>query len=109
VAAHTTGKTLRENVVVRQFAQANDWIFAGNDPAMDATEPEKVLELKREVEEIKLHRMAKVHDLLEIWQGSHNLHATQKKSRAQNKPMTAIGYISDTEAIVKASWSNFQH
>ena len=23
--------------------------------------------------------------------------------------MTAIGYISDTEEIVKASWSNFQH
>jgi len=23
--------------------------------------------------------------------------------------MTAVGYISDTEEIVKASWSNFQH
>jgi hypothetical protein len=23
--------------------------------------------------------------------------------------MTAIGYISDTEEIVKASWSNFHH
>jgi len=27
----------------------------------------------------------------------------------QNKQMTAVGYISDTEEIVKASWSNFQH
>jgi hypothetical protein len=23
--------------------------------------------------------------------------------------MTAVGYISDTEEIVKASWSNFHH
>jgi hypothetical protein len=44
-----------------------------------------------------------------MWQGSQNLHATQKESRAQNKQMTAVGYCSDTEEIVKASWSLFQH
>ena len=44
-----------------------------------------------------------------MWQGSQNLHATQKESQAQNKQMTAVGYISDTEEIIKASWSNFQH
>jgi len=32
-----------------------------------------------------------------------------KKSRAQNKKMTAVGYILDTEEILKASWSLFQH
>jgi hypothetical protein len=53
--------------------------------------------------------MAKVHDFLEMWQGSQNLHATQKESRAQNKQMTAVGYISDTEEIVKASLSLFPH
>jgi hypothetical protein len=47
--------------------------------------------------------MAKVHDLLEMWQGSQNLHATQQESRAENKQMTTVGYISDTEEIVKAS------
>jgi len=66
-------------------------------------------ELKKEVEERKLHRMAKVHDFLEMWQGSQNLCATQKESRAQNKQMTAVGYISDMEEIIKASWSYFQH
>jgi len=65
--------------------------------------------MKKEVEERKLHRMAKVHDFLEMWQGSQNLRATQKESRAHNKQMTAVGYISDTEEIVKASWSLFQH
>jgi hypothetical protein len=50
--------------------------------------------------------MAKVHDLLEMWQGSQNLHATQQESRAENKQMTAVGYISDTEEIVKASCIN---
>jgi len=52
--------------------------------------------------------MAKVHDFWEMWQGSHNLHATQKESRAQNEQMTAVGYISDTEVIVKASLILFQ-
>jgi len=65
--------------------------------------------MKKEAEEWKLHRMAKVPDVLEIWQGSQNLRATQKGSSAQNKQMTAIGYISDTEEIVKASWSLFHH
>jgi len=53
--------------------------------------------------------MAKVHDFLGMWQGSQNLRATQKESRAQNKQMTAVGYIWDTEEMVKASWSFFQH
>jgi len=53
--------------------------------------------------------MAKVHDILQIWQGSQNLRATQKESRAQNKQMTAVGYISDTEDIINASWSLFEH
>jgi len=47
--------------------------------------------------------MAKVHDFLEMRQGSQNLRAAKKKSHAQNKQMTAVGYISDTEEIVKAS------
>ena len=56
-----------------------------------------------------MHRMAKVHDFLEMWQGSQNPHATQKESRAQNKQMTGVGYISDTEEIVKSSCSLFHH
>jgi hypothetical protein len=51
--------------------------------------------------------MAKVHAFLEMCQGSQNLRATQKESCAQNKQMTAVGYISDTKEIVKASWSLF--
>ena len=53
--------------------------------------------------------MTEVHDFLEMRQGSQNLRATQKESHAQNKQMTAVGYISDTEDIINASWSNFQH
>ena len=53
--------------------------------------------------------MAKVHDFMEMWQGSQNLQATQKESRAEYKQMTGVGYISDTEEIVKTSWSLFQH
>jgi len=50
-----------------------------------------------------------VHEYLEVWQGSQNLCATKKESHTQTKQMTAIGCISDTEEIVKASWSNIQH
>jgi hypothetical protein len=53
--------------------------------------------------------MAKVHDFLEMWQGSHTLRASQMESRAQNKQRTAVGYILVNEEIVKASWSLFHH
>jgi len=107
--SQTTGETLREMVIVRQFARANNRLLAGDDPELDRTSADNDMEMKREAEQKKLHQMAKVHDILEMWQGSQNLRATQKGSHAQNKQMTAIGYISDTEEIVKASWSLFQH
>jgi len=105
----TTGETLRKEVVVRQFARANNGILAGTDPELDTMSTESDSEMKKEAEERKLHRMAKVHDFLEMWQGCQNLRATQKESRAQHKQMTAVGYISDTAEIVKSSWSLFQH
>jgi len=105
----TTGETLRKKVVVRQCARANTGILAGTDPELDTTNTENDSEMKKEADEKKLHRMAKVHDFSEMWQGSQNLRATQSESRAQNKQMTAVGYLSDTEEIVKASWSLFQH
>jgi len=105
----TTGETLSKKVIVRQFAQANIGILAGTETALDNANTESDLEMKNEVEERKLHRMAKVHDCSEMWQRSQDLRATQKESRAQNKQMTAMAYISDTEEIVKASCSLFQH
>jgi hypothetical protein len=53
--------------------------------------------------------MAKVHNLLEMSQGSQCLCATQMEFRAENKQMIAVGYLYDTEEIIQASWSNFQH
>ena len=44
----TTGKTLREKIVVRQYARANNGILAGNDPVLDRSETDNNLELKRE-------------------------------------------------------------
>jgi len=62
----TTGETLCEEVVVRQFAQANNGILAGTDPELDTTNTENDSEMKKEAEERKLHRMAKVHNFLEM-------------------------------------------
>jgi hypothetical protein len=53
--------------------------------------------------------MARVHDFLEMWQGSQNLRAMQTISRVQHTQITAVGYLSDTKEIIKASWSLFQH
>ena len=107
--SQTTAETLHDKVVVRQFARANSGLLAGDDPVLDPNSTENDMELKRETEEMKFHRMTNVHDILEMWQGSQTLRATQKESHAENKQMTAIGYIWDTEEIVKASWSNFYH
>jgi len=104
----TTGKTLHKKVIVRQFARANDRILAGIDPELDTMNTENNSTMRKEAEERKLHRMAKVHNFLEMWQGSQNLCATQRESRAQYRQMPAVGYIPDTEEIVKASWSHFQ-
>jgi len=72
------------------------------------TNPDNDLEMKREEEQKTLHRMAKVHDMLEMWQGSRNLRATQIESRAQTQQMTAVGLIANTEEFGNASWSNFE-
>jgi len=105
----TTGETLLKKVVARQFARANNGILEGADPELDTMNTENDTEMKNEVEQRKLHRMAKVHDFLEMWHASQHLRATQKESRTENKQMTAMGYISDSEEIVNASWSLFQH
>jgi hypothetical protein len=105
----TTGEILREKFIIRQFSRANNGILAGTDRELDTRNTENDLEMKKEAEERKLQRMAKVHNFLKMWQGSQNPRATQKESRAQNKQLAAGGYMWDTEQIVKASWSLFQH
>jgi len=105
----TTCETFGKTVVVTLIAPANNGSLAGDDPALDTTSTESETEMKWEAEQRKLHQMAKVHDILEMWQGSQNLQATQKESHPQNTQMTALGYISDTEELINAFWSNFQH
>jgi len=66
----TTSKTLCEKVVVWQFARANNGILAGDDPALNTTNTDNDLQIKKEAEDRILHRMAKVRNLLEMSQGS---------------------------------------
>jgi hypothetical protein len=75
----TTGDTLCEKIVVRQFARATNGILAGDNLESDMTNTGNDSEMKKEAEDRKLHRMAKVHNSLEMWQGSQNLRATQKE------------------------------
>jgi len=93
----TTGETLCRKVVVRQFARANNWMLAGADPLLHTTNTGNNSEMMKEAEVRKLHTMAKVHNVLEMWEGSHNRPATQKESCTQNTQMTTVGYISDIE------------
>jgi len=100
--------TLRVKVILRQCAWPTNGIYSVYDPVLDTTEAENDIELNKAAADRKLHKMAKVHDFLEMWQGSQNVRATQKESRAQNKQMTAVGYFSDPEEIVNASWTTFK-
>jgi hypothetical protein len=104
-----TGETDWEKVDVGQVAPANHGILESDSAALDAAETKNISELKKEMEEGKMHRMPKAHNFLEMWQCSQNLCATQKESDTQNKQMIAVGYISDSEEIIKASWSHFPH
>jgi hypothetical protein len=97
----------RDKVVVRQYERDNNRILAGDNPVLDTTEAENGMELKSEADARKLHQMAKVHNCLEMWQGSQNLRATQRESHTQNKQMTGVEYSSDTEEIVNESWETF--
>jgi hypothetical protein len=106
---NTTGETLRRNVVVRQCARANNRLLAGDYAVLDSTDTKNDLKMKRNTEQMKLPRKGKVHELLEMRQGNQNLRATQKDSCTQKKQRTAERYLSNTEEIAKASWSNFQH
>jgi len=106
---NTTSETLRKKVVVRKFTQANNGILVGVDPMLDAAHTANTSEMNREVEERNLSRMAKVHNIVVMWQGSKNIRATWKESRVQNKQMIAIECIVDTEEKVKAFWSLVQH
>jgi len=82
---------------------------AGDNHVLDTIEIENYIEMTQEAEERPFHRMASVQNFLRMWQGSQNLCASQKESHTQSKQMTPIGYISDMEEIVNASWATFLH
>jgi len=94
-------------VVVRQFARANQKILADDNPALETKNTKNYSEMKKVADKQKLPRMAKVRNVLEMWQGSQNLRATRKESSTQNKQIRTVGYISNMEEIIKASWSLF--
>ena len=74
--SETTRKTLREEVIVWQFARANNAILVSDYTALDTMDTENDLQLKKLVEDWEFCRMAKGHDFSEMWQGSQNICAT---------------------------------
>jgi len=91
--SETTGETVHEKVIVRHIAQANNGLLAGADPEFHTTNTENDFEIKKDEEEWKLPTMAKVRNLLEMWQSCQHLRATKKEFCAQNNQMTAVEYI----------------
>jgi len=63
----TKGETLRGKVLVRRFASFNHGISAGADPQWDPRNTETDWGMKKEADETTLHRMAEVHNSLEMW------------------------------------------
>jgi len=62
----TTGETLWENIIVMQFARANKGKLAGHYSVLNTNDTENDLELKKEMQETKLHRISKVHNIVEM-------------------------------------------
>jgi len=79
----------------------------GAYPLLDTKNIENIWQMKKEADCRRMRRMAKVHNFLEMWQGSQNLDANQKESRAHYNQMTALESILDTEEIVKTPSSLF--
>jgi hypothetical protein len=96
-------------VIVRWFLEARNCISACNVPALDKMNTENHQEMRREVEDRKLHKTVKVHNFQAMFQGCQNLYATPKECHTQNRQRTATGYTWDTEQIIEAFWSLLPH
>jgi hypothetical protein len=92
-----TSEMLRNKVIVKYFVVVNNSIMGGNNLTLDTMKLEYHIELNRKAKERTLLRLAKVHDILAMWQWSQNLHATMMEFHSQNGLMTAIAYCSNTE------------
>ena len=84
------GEVFPDKIVVKQFSHTNIGILGGADPELDSKNTKINSEMNKAAEKRKLHRIAKVQDLLEMWQGSQNLRATQKESCTQHKQITMV-------------------
>jgi len=62
-----TEYTLSEKVIVRYSASANNGISGGDNPTLDVTTTEDNLQLKRQAEDITLHKIANMHCVLDMW------------------------------------------
>jgi hypothetical protein len=64
---NTTGETILEKVIVKQFAWANNGVLTGDHPALHTTSTDNDMEMKREEQQMKLHRMSMAHNVLDLW------------------------------------------
>jgi hypothetical protein len=91
--SNTAAETLLKTVILTQFGRASNGDLAGTKPELDTMNIQNDLYKPKEEEERKLHRMAKVDILLEVWHGIQNHRATQTGSGTQFKPMTTLDTI----------------
>jgi hypothetical protein len=104
----TAGETLRQPVIEWKLSSADNRILVGDVTILNIMESETINQFLRDAVEKSFHQMAMVHNVMEIWQGSQNQHATWKISHTQNQQITAKGRISDSEGNIKPFWSFIQ-
>src|SRR5215208_5391387 len=90
----TSGSTLQQKVVVRQWAHSNKGLLA--DAFSDAR-LENDTEGKADAEQSKLKKLASLTDFMYKSKRSSELNAVQKKLREQNINKCSHGFISDEE------------
>ena len=101
----TTGVTLQQKVVVRQWARNNGGLLPDEvKMSMDSmADPEE----KAKEEDKKLDRLATIKDFLTFSNESKKKRSMQKKLKGKDTAVSGMGYISDLEEQNTAEWSDF--
>ena len=105
--SRTTGVTLQQKVVVRQWARSNNGILP--EDIANQLLPSSSDDEQRKREDQRLDRLATLRDFLLFKKESDNLRSMQKKLKGKDVSVSGLGYISDQDDGREEDWHQFAH
>ena len=102
----TSGITLQQKVVVRQWARSNDGLFPEEIGMLDISDNDN--EEKRQKEDRKLNQLASIKDFITFTNESRARKSYQRQVRqTKDTSIAGFGYISDSEEYYDVDWNEF--